>query len=250
MSGHSKWSQIKRQKGVADAKRGQAFTKMGVAIAISVREGGGMADPAQNYKLRLMIEKARAINMPKENIERAIERGRGAAKGEGLHEVVYEGFGPGGIALIIEAVTDNPQRTTPEIRSAFEKNGGTMGAPGSVSYQFQKKGLISVRKESHSLDDIFLLAADVGAEDVEEAGEDVIVYTKPEDLAKTKEALTKSGLIVTDMELVRSPMVTVSIGDKDTAEKILSFTEKIENMDDVQKVFANFDIPEAVMNGR
>lgn len=245
MSGHSKWAQIKRQKGVTDNKRGQAFTKMAAAISIAVREGGGVGDPAQNFKLRLTVEKARSINMPKENIERAIERGKGGGKGQVLEEAVYEGFAPGGVALLIEVATDNKQRTAPEIKNVLEKNGGVLATPGSVSYQFQTKGLLEVKNDS--LDDIFLFAADAGAEDVEEVGETVIIYTKPEELTKIRDILSGKGLTILAAELIRKPTVVVPIVDKPSVEKVLFLIEKLENLDDVQKVYANFEISDTLL---
>lgn len=242
MSGHSKWSQIKRQKGVADVKKGHAFTKIGLAITIAVKAGGGVTDPNQNFRLRLEVEKARAANMPKDNIERAIERGSGKGdKGE-LAEVVYEGFAPHGISVIVEAVTDNKQRTTPEVKSLFEKNGGTLGVPGAVAYQFQQMGLIIATKDGKSFDDIFLIAIDGGVVDVEEVGDEVFLYTDPAELAKVKDAL-KDSLHITSAELIRKPHNTVMIAEKEVADKVMQFIERLENHDDVQKVYANFDIP-------
>jgi YebC/PmpR family DNA-binding regulatory protein len=241
MSGHSKWSQIKRQKGVADAKRGQVFTKIAMAITIAVKAGGGITDPNQNFRLRLEIEKARMANMPKENITRAIERGVGkGGKGE-LAEVLYEGFAPSGVSVIVEAVTDNKQRTTPEIKSLFEKNGGTLGVPGSVGYQFQQVGEIVALKKEKTFDDIFLLAVDMGATDVEDSGEEVVIYTSAADLAKVKEGIQES-LAITSAELIRKPLTAIQITDKEVAEKLLQFIERLDNHDDVQKVYANFDI--------
>src|SRR5579883_2068871 len=170
MSGHSKWATIKRQKGANDAKRGVLFTKLSNAISVAVRQGGGVADPTQNFRLRLAVDAARNANMPKENIERAISRASGK-DAKAFEEVVYEGFGPGGISVIIEAATDNKNRTTPEVKSIMEKNGGTMGQMGSVAYQFQLIGRITLQKGEKSLDDIFMEAAELGAQDVEE-GED------------------------------------------------------------------------------
>jgi YebC/PmpR family DNA-binding regulatory protein len=246
MSGHSKWSTIKRQKGTADAKRGQTFTKLANAITIAVRSGGGVTDPNSNFKLRLEIEKARAVNMPKDNIARAIDRGAGKGDKGDLSEVVYEGFAPHGVSVIAEAVTDNKQRTTPEIKSLFDKNGGTMGNQGSVAYQFQQMGLITAAKNGSTLDDIFLLAVDSGAVDVEEVGEDVLIYTDPSDLGKVREALSGT-LTITEAELIRKPTITVAIEDKETAEKVLAFMEKLEGHDDVQKVYANFDIADSIL---
>lgn len=245
MSGHSKWAQIKRQKGVADIKRGQVFTKISNAITIAVRQGGGVSSPDQNFKLRLIIEKARSLNMPKENIQRAIEKAQGKSdKLESLQEAVYEGFGPCKIAVMVETVTDNKQRTSSEIKNLFDKYGGTLAIPGAVSYQFQQKGQISVKKDGKTVDDVFLAAADSGAEDVDEAGDEVFVYTKPEDLSKVKNSLTKTGFAISDAELTRKPVITTQIENQQDAQRVLSFIEKLEELGDVQKVFANFDIPE------
>lgn len=243
MSGHSKWAQIKRQKGAADVKRGQTFTKIANAITIAVRQGGGITDPQQNFRLRLVIEKARSLNMPKENIERAIQRSAGKQTGEELDEVTYEGFGPGRIAVIVEAATDNRIRTTAEIKNVFDKNGGTLATPGAVSYQFDQQGLITVKKDNVSPDDIFLAAADAGALDFEEAGSEVLLYTKPEELSKVRQLLEGKFTVVAT-ELTRKPIVTVPVVDKEMVNKVLSFVEKLEEMDDVQKVYANFDIPD------
>ncbi|RJQ24414.1 YebC/PmpR family DNA-binding transcriptional regulator [Candidatus Parcubacteria bacterium] len=248
MSGHSKWAQIKRQKGVADIKRGQAFTKLARAISIAVREGGGVGDPESNFKLRLAIDKARSLNMPKENINRAIERGKGTGeKGVGFEEVIYEGFGPSGTALIIEAVTDNRLRTTSEVKNVLDKNGGSLGIPGSVSYLFSQKGLVTVDKDGKNFDDIFLIALDTGAEDLEDVGSQVLVYTDPVDLNRVREALVVQGLNVPEAELIRKSQNTIPISDKEFAKKILSLMEKIEDLDDVQKVYSNFDIPDQLL---
>lgn len=248
MSGHSKWSQIKRQKGVSDVKRGQSFTKLSNAITITVREAGGIGDPNSNFKLRLAVEKARAANMPKENIARAIEKGQGKGGGEALEHGVYEGFGPGGVAVIVETVSDNKQRTAPEVKNVFDKNGGILANPGAVSYQFSLKGQITIKKNDKTIDDIFLLAADRGAEDIEEAGEEVIVYTKPDELSKVKEGLVSEGITVVEAELTRKPSTFVAIENKEIAQKLLSFIDKLEDLDDVQKVYANFDITDETIN--
>lgn len=241
MSGHSKWAQIKRQKGVLDIKRGQTFTKLANAITIAVREGGG-DNPESNFRLRLAIEKARAFNMPKENVQRAIERGKGGTgRGASLEQIVYEGFGPGRVGIVVEAASDNRQRTTAEVKNYFEKNGGSLATPGAVSYQFETVGQISVRKNGKSVDEIFLTAADAGALDVEEAGEEVLIYTKPEELTIVRNKIAPL-LSVVAFELVRLPTVTVPIGDRETSEKVLTFIEKLEELPDVQRVFANFDI--------
>lgn len=246
MSGHSKWKTIKRQKGVKDAKRGAIFTKHSNAITIAVRQGGNIADPEGNFKLRLAIEAARADNMPKENIDRAITRAAGKQE-VNLEEAVYEGFGPGGFSVVVEAFTDNKQRTVAEVKNAFDKNGGNMGAQGSVMYQFERKGLITVLKNGKSFNDIFAVAVDSGAEDVEEAGDEVLIYSKPEDLAKVRSFIVEKGISIKNAELIYKPVVLFPISDKDAAEKAVAFLEKLEELNDVQKVFANFDIPDAIM---
>ncbi len=237
MSGHSKWSQIKRQKGINDTKRGATFTKISNAISIAVKQGGGIADPEQNFKLRLAIDAAKAVNMPKENIERAIVRASGKSE-QTMDEVVYEGFGPGGFAVIVEAATDNKNRTSAEVANIFNKNGGSMGQPGSVSYQFKQIGEIIVGKNNKSVDDIFLDAADAGAEDIEEGEEEVFILTNPTDLAKVREGLLQKGYAITSVEIIRKPSLTVEITDE-ALQKAFSFVEKFEEMDDVQKVYTN-----------
>ncbi len=247
MSGHSKWAQIKRQKGVADKKRGQTFTKIANAITIAVRNGGGVTDPEQNFRLRLAIEKAREVNMPKENIERAIARATGKSGGESLEEVTYEGFGPFGVAIMVDAATDNKLRTNSDVRSVFEKGGGNMGSVGSVSYQFQKIGLITVRISGKSIDDIFLTAADAGASDIEEAGDVALVYTNPEQLFAVKNALVAEDLIIEGFELTRKPLSTITLTDKEQVAKVISLLEKLEELDDVQKVYSNVDVPDSLV---
>ena len=249
MSGHSKWSTIKRQKGAADAKRGQIFTKMANAVTIAVREGGG-GDPVSNFKLRLAIDQARAVNMPKENIQRAIDRGLGKAGAGGQLEIVtYEGYGPGKTALIIEATTDNKNRTTAEVKSLLERNGGTFATLGAVSWLFSDEGVITVLKNGKTFDEIFDFAVETGAEDVEEAGDIVLVYTKPAELEAVKKTLVEQGLNVGGAELTKKPSATVAIRDIETAKKVLSLMEKLEGLDDVQKVYANFDILDSLLEG-
>ncbi len=245
MSGHSKWSTIKRQKGAADAKRGQLFTKLSKSITIAVRQGGGVADPNSNPRLRLAVDIARAANMPKDNIDRAMQRAAGKDANE-MEEIVYEGFGPGGFSMIIEAITDNKMRTTPEVKSKVEKMGGRLGTPGSVQYQFTQKGILSIEKNGYALDDVFLMSADAGAEDVEEAGDEILIYTKPEDLGKVRDSLQTQGLTVKNFEFIRVPLTTVQIMDKEAASKALAFVERLEEMDDIQKIYANFDIPDEI----
>lgn len=246
MSGHSKWSTIKRQKGVKDAKRGQAFTKAANAITISVKEGGG-GDSASNFKLRLAIDHAKAINMPNENIKRAIERGLGKGGGAAIETVVYEGYAPGKVALIVEAATDNRNRTTPEVRGAIEKNGGTFASPGAVSWMFADSGLVTIVKNGKTLDDIFEIAVEAGVEDVEDAGEFVEVFTKPTEVEKVKNALSEKGLVVKSAEIFKKPTTTVPVDDEVIASKVLKTIDKIEELDDVQKVYANFDINDEIL---
>ena len=241
MSGHSKWSSIKRQKSINDQKRGKTFTKLSNAITIAVKQGGGIADPDSNFKLRLAIDAARAANMPKENIERAIHRAVSKEAGE-LHEVVYEGFAPGGVSVIVEAFTDNPARTTSEIKNIFYKAGACFGQPGSVSYQFKHVGEIIVKKGNKSYDDIFAAALDSGAEDLEDVGEEIFIYTDPQDLAKVKDALLSSGLEIAEAGLVRKPVITAEVADKEKFDKIEAFLNSLEELNDVQKVYSNMEV--------
>lgn len=241
MSGHSKWSSIKRQKGINDQKRGKTFTKLSNAITIAVKQGGGIADPDSNFRLRLSIDAARAANMPKDNIERAIHRATSKEAGE-LHEVTYEGFAPGGVSVIVEAFTDNPMRTTSEIKNIFNKAGASFGQPGSVSYQFKHVGEIIIKKNGKSYDDIFAIAVESGAEDLEDAGEEVFVYTDLPDLAKVKDVLVLQGLEVVEAGLIRQPVVMTEITDKSKFDKIEAFLNTLEELDDVQKVYSNMEI--------
>jgi len=247
MSGHSKWSQIKRQKGVADINRGQIFTKIASLITIAVCEGGGVADPEGNFHLRLAIEKARTANMPKENIQRAIERGVKSGKEGGLEEVFFEGYGPGGVAVLVEATTDNHQRTMSEIKNIFEHSGGNLTRPGSVSFQFNKVGQITILLNDKSKEEIMLLAIDFGAQDLEEVGSSILVYTKPQDLMAIKNKILKAGYKIESAELVMRPTTTVTITDRELSKKVFDFMEKIEENSDVQKVYANFDIPDELL---
>lgn len=238
MSGHSKWSTIKRQKGVTDAKRAQAFTKLANAIIIAVRTSGGEGNPNINFKLRLAVDKARAANMPKDNIERAIERGVGAGEKTNYSEVTYEGFGPGGVAVIVEAATDNKARTIQEVKNIFDRNGGTLGNPGAVSYQFTTKGEIVVKKNRKSFDDVFMIGAEAGAEDVEDENDEAYIYTRVEDLKTVRESLVSQGLQIVDAGITRKPLTPVEIGE-DVSQKLIEFLGKLEDLDDVQQVYSN-----------
>lgn len=245
MSGHSKWSTIHRQKEVTDAKKGQAWTKATRAIIFAVRETG-IADPEKNFKLRLAIGKAKALNMPKENIQRAISRASGGEEGGRLEEVIYEGYGPGGIAVITEAMTDNKNRTTAEIKNLFERGRGRLSGPGAVSFQFEKTGLLTVKKNTNP-DAQILAIMDLGVEDVEEASDAIEVYTKPEEMTKIKDRLIAAGFEVLGVEQALKPKTTLKVEDVQTAEKVLKFMESLEEHNDVQRVFANFDIPNEVL---
>lgn len=243
MSGHSKWATIHRQKEVNDSKRGQVFTKLAVAITAAVKTSGGIGDPDKNFKLRLAIEKARSLNMPKDNIQRAIDRATGAG-GEGdWEDVLYEGYGPNGIAVMIEASTDKRTRTAQEVKTTMEKSGGTLAGPGAVSYQFERKGLITLSKPA-DVEEAILQIIDLGASDVEEATGVIEVYTEPDKLEELKTELQKVGFNLVSFEVVMKPKTTVVINDAVTAEKIVSFMEKLEELPDVQKVYSNFDISE------
>lgn len=249
MSGHSKWSQIKRQKGAADVKRGQAFTKLANAITIAVREGGG-GDPGSNFRLRLVIDQARAANMPKENIQRAIERGLGAGGSAGqLESAVYEAYGPGKVALVVEATTDNKNRTTSEVKNMIERAGGTFVSPGTVSWMFSDEGVAVFAKGGRSFEEVFETAAEAGAVDVIDSTDVVEVYTKPADLESVKKVLAQKGFTVQSAEISKKPSATVQITDGELAKKILALMEKLEDLDDVQKVWSNFDIPEDLLTG-
>lgn len=241
MSGHSKWSTIKRQKGAKDAARGAIFTKLGNAIAIAARSG---TDPETNFALRLAIDKARAANMPMANIQRSIDRVKDKSQGQ-IEEVTYEGYGPGGVAIIVEAATDNLNRTYPEVRLAFTKHGGTLAEKGAVSFQFARRGLIRIKGKS---DDITLAAIEAGAVDVIEEDDSTIVYTEPSELAKVRQALSASSLEITEAELTYVPTTTVEIKDKDTADKILRLMDALEDLDDVTNTFVNFDIDDSLIN--
>ncbi len=246
MSGHSKWAQIKRSKGTADIKRGAAFTKLGNAITITARQGGG--DPGANFKLRLAIEKARSANMPKENIERAIKRGIGGGEGAKIEEVIYEAYGPGGIALLIEVATDNRNRANADIKGVLNKFGGKMAAAGAVAYQFKQRGLLTVDIGDKTSEEAELAIIDAGAIDFEEQDGTILVYTEAKETEKTKEALGAAGLTVPEMSLSWEPVTTLTITDGKIAKQITHLMEMLEDLTDVTAVAANFDIPETLLN--
>ena len=237
MSGHSKWSTIKRQKGLADAKRGAVFTKIGNQIAIAARGG---ADPTLNSTLAMVIEKAKEANMPQSNIQRAIDRvaDKNAAQ---LEEITYEAYGPGGVGIIIETATDNRNRTFPEVRHALTKNGGNVAEPGSVAFQFERKGIIHVEATG---EDALLTVLDAGAEDAQEEDGELIVYTDAKDLARVREAINASQLRVTSAELGYVPKNNVPITDEETTAKVLKVLDALDDLDDVTNVHTNADIQE------
>lgn len=246
MSGHSKWSTIKRQKGAADIKRGLTFTKVANAITIAVKMGSS-GDPDSNPRLRMAIEGARAVNMPKENVQRAIDRGLGKLPGQTLEEVTYEGFGPGKVAFYLEGVTDNKLRTLQEIKNIFERAGGSLGGSGSTAYLFSAKGEIKIKSQESrvkSQEEQELELIDLGAEDIETIEEENIrkylVYTEGNKLAEVGNKITQAGFKVESQELVMKPNILQPINDKETAQKVIEFTEKLEEMDDIQKVYDNF----------
>jgi YebC/PmpR family DNA-binding regulatory protein len=241
MSGHSKWSTIKRQKGANDAKRGALFTKVAREISVAARQGGG--DPDANYRLRLAIDKARSVNMPADNIKRTIEKATGGGEGEQYEEIVYEGYGPGGVAILVEAATDNRNRTAAEVRSVFTKAGGQLAGSGAVAWQFEPRGLITVA--SGDPDEVALAAIDAGASDVDTTVEPVEIYTEPADLESVRKAIEGGGTAVEDAEIAMIAKQTVEL-DEAKARQALRLVELLEDLDDVQRVTANFDIPENV----
>jgi len=245
MSGHSKWSTIKRKKGAEDKKRGQLFTKLSRAIIVAAREGG--ADPETNAALAAAVAKARSYSMPKDNIERAIQRGAGAGEGSDAYEaIVYEGYGPDGVAIIVEALSDNRNRTAADVRSIFAKHNSSLGTPGSVAWQFERKGVVMVPAEGIGEDDVMLTAADAGAEDVLEEGEYWRVTTDAAELAVVRDALETAEMPIESAELTLVPKTTVEL-DEDAARKLLRLIDALEDNDDVQDVYANFDISDAVL---
>ena len=246
MSGHSKWSSIKHKKGAADAKRGQLFSKLSRAIIVAAKEGG--PDPDGNLALQNAIEKARSYSMPKDNIERAIAKGSGAdADGSSYETVVYEGYGPEGVAVLVEALTDNRNRTASEVRHAFTKHGGNLGTTGAVAWQFERRGVVLVSAEDADEDELVMTAAEAGADDVSLDGSSFVVTGAPEALTPVREALQAAGFAVESVELAMVPKTTVAVADESTARRIVSLVEGLEDTEDVQDVYANFDIPEAVL---
>ena len=241
MAGHSKWAQIKRQKGVNDAKRGALFSKLGKQLAIAARAG---TDPTHNAGLAMVIEKAKAANMPTSNIERAIQRVNDKAAAQ-LEEAVYEGYGPGGVAVMVEVATDNKNRTYPEVRTAFTKNGGRMADPGSVAFQFSRKGVVRVKGIN---DDLELAAIEAGADDIyeEQDNGETVIHTDQKALAKVRDELKATGHEVVDAEITFVPNQTMEIKDKETARKVVNLMEALEDIEDVTNTHTNFETPDSL----
>jgi YebC/PmpR family DNA-binding regulatory protein len=246
VSGHSKWSSIKHKKGAADAKRGKLFSKLSRAIIVAAKEGGG--DPSGNLALQNAIEKARSYSMPKENIDRAIAKGSGAdADASDFETVIYEGYGPGGVAVIVEALTDNRNRTASDVRHLFAKNDGNLGTAGAVSWLFERRGVVLVNSDGVDEDELTLAAAEGGADDVELDGTTFQIVGPVETLSAVREAVEAAGFSVDSAELTMVPKTTVQVESENDAKKILRLVDQLEDNDDVQDVYANFDIPEQVL---
>ena len=244
MSGHSKWSSIKHQKGVADARRGQLFTKLTREIIVAVRQGD--SNPETNFRLRLAVQRARDSNMPLDNIDRAIKRGSGTAEGAILIEMVLEGYGPGGTAILVKALTDNRNRTLQEVRNIFSRHGGNLGESGCVAWLFDSKGLIAVKIDGLDADELALQAIDAGAEDVKVEDAYVEVYTRPEEMEKVRTALEKNNISVDSAELSMVPKTVVEL-DERAALQALRLLDKLEELDEVQHVSSNVDFPDSVL---
>ncbi|WP_029166448.1 YebC/PmpR family DNA-binding transcriptional regulator [Aminiphilus circumscriptus] len=244
MSGHSKWANIKHRKAAQDSKRGALFQKLVKAIIIAAKEGGG--DPGANMRLKAAIERAKAVSVPAENIERAIKRGTGEIEGAIYEEVLYEAYGPGGIAVIIEATTDNKNRTTPEIRALLTRNGGSLGEAGCVSWNFSRRGVITIEGGVDE-DELLLAVLDAGGEDLANEGDTFSVYTDPSAVHTVAEALKKQGYPVANAESQLLPKTTVSVSEKNMAAKIMKLLDALEEHDDVQNVACNVDIPDDVL---
>ena len=247
MSGHSKWASIKHKKGAIDAKRGKAFTRLIKEISVAARMGGG--DPIGNPRLRQAITAARAENMPKDNIERAIKKGTGELEGVSYEEVSYEAYGPGGVALLIDCLTDNKNRTVADLKYIFDRHGGNIGSPGCVSWIFEKKGMIAFDKGKIEEEKLLEVALDAGAEDVRQSGDEFEVVMKPNDFEKVKKAFDSLGLKYSVAEIAKIPQNTVRLEGK-KAEQMLNLMEALEDNDDINHVYANFDIPDEVMEAR
>lgn len=246
MSGHSKWANIKHRKGKQDALKGKVFTKLGKEIIVAAKAGG--ANPETNFRLKIVVQKAKAANMPNDNIQRAIQRGAGGQDGSNFEELIYEGYGPGGVAVMVNILTDNRNRTAGEIRHIFSKNGGNLGETGCVSWMFKQKGLLSIKEDlKMSEDDLMMLALESGAEDVRAADEGWELITSPEDFQQVKEALEEKGLEFDNAEIAMIPETTVEVTDPEQARLLLRLMDYLEEHDDVQETYTNFDIADEII---
>ncbi len=245
MSGHSKWSTIKHKKAATDAKRGKIFTKLIKEITVAARLGGG--DPSANPRLRAAIDAAKGQNMPKSNIERAVKKGTGELEGVSYEEITYEGYGPGGVAVLVETITDNRQRTVADVRHLLSKRGGNMGEPGSVSWVFEKKGLVVIEKDKVDEETLMDVALEAGADDIRDEGSEWEVETSPETLPAVRDAIKEAGIEIISAEVSMVPSNTVKLEDEKQAKQMLLLMEALEENDDVQNVYANFDIPEEIL---
>ncbi len=244
MSGHSKWSQIKHKKAKTDAARGKAFSKTIRLITVAARQGGG--NPETNARLRIAIQKAREMNMPQENIEKAIKRGTGELEGINYEEVIYEGYAPGGVAVMVEATTDNRNRTTAEIRHIFSRRGGSLAESGSVSWIFERKGLISFEKDNIDEEELMMVAIEAGAEDIEEGESIIDVITSPSDFERVREAIEHAGIPYVLAQVTMLPKTRVNLEGK-TAQQVLELIDALEEHDDVQEVYSNFEIADEIL---
>lgn len=242
MSGHSKWASIKHKKGAADAKRGKVFTKMAAEIAVAAQDG---ADPTMNFKLRLAIQKAKAANVPAANIDRAIAKGSGQGGGAKLEQLTYEGYGPAGVAVLVKALSDNRNRTASDVKSAFSKHGGSLGGQGSVAFMFEQKGEV-VCKAGADKDELSLKAIEAGAADIDDSGDQLIVYTAPTEVEKIRDALGEENVESAEVKL--EPTQTITVGDPAKAKTLLRLMDALDDVDDVVETTANFDIPDEIMN--
>lgn len=246
MAGHSKWANIKHKKAKADAQKGKIFTKIGRELIVAAKAGGG--DPNNNFRLKIAIENAKSVNMPNDNIQRAIQKGIGGGEGDSYEELRYEGYGPGGVAIMVDIMTDNRNRTAGEVRHIFSKHGGNMGETGCVSWMFNEKGQLTILKEDLELDEdgLMLIALEAGAEDLQQDDECFIVYTAPEDMEAVRQALLDQGIKIEEAKINQVPQNTIEIADMDQAKKLVRMMELLEDHDDSQGVYANFEFAESI----
>jgi YebC/PmpR family DNA-binding regulatory protein len=244
VSGHSKWANIKHKKGKADAQKGKLFTKLGRELIVAAKAGGG--EPSNNFRLKIAIDNAKAANMPNDNIQRAIQKGTGGGEGTNYEELLYEGYGPGGVAVMANIMTDNRNRTAGEVRHIFSKNGGNLGESGCVNWMFKEKGQLSLSRNDLSEDELMLMALEAGAEDLEEADGGYLVYTAPEEMESVRQSLLDQGLTIEEAALNLIPENIIEVSDLEQAKKIIKLIETLEEHDDVQKVHSNFDIAEEI----